>query len=67
MTTKKYLDYEGVKYLWSKINGKVDEVNNFEYSSITVIDTTGAGVSTTVKIKINSKTTSYTYTPVVLL
>ena len=26
MATKKYLDYEGVKYLWSKINDKTDSL-----------------------------------------
>ena len=26
MATKKYLDYEGVKYLWSKINQKTDSL-----------------------------------------
>lgn len=39
----KYLDYNGLKYLWSKINGKVDDVTGYEVVRILLNTDTGGG------------------------
>ena len=41
----KYLDYNGLKYLWSKINGKVDEIGGYEILNLTLTANTGGGGS----------------------
>ena len=43
MATKKYLDYEGVKYLWSKINGKIDDTTKYETVNLTITTDSGGG------------------------
>ena len=43
MDTKKYLDYEGLKHLWSKVNNRIDETAGFEILNLTVTDPMGGG------------------------
>ena len=45
MATKKYLDYDGVKYLWSKVNRKVDDATKYETINLTVTDPMGGGLN----------------------
>ena len=62
MDTKKYLDYEGVKYLWSKISGCVDKVISHENINLTIADPMGRGITTTVTVTINdSSKETYQY------
>lgn len=44
MDTKKYLDYEGLKHLWSKVNSRIDETAGFEILNLTVTDPMGGGL-----------------------
>ena len=42
MATKKYLDYDGVKYLWAKINTKTDSLI-YEHAVIELTTNQGGG------------------------
>ena len=42
MATKKYLDYDGVKYLWSKISNKTDSLV-YEIVKISLSTNQGGG------------------------
>ena len=61
METKKYLDYEGVKHLWSKIGGKIDDATKYETVNLTITTNTGEWISTTVTVTVDGKSTNYSY------
>lgn len=66
---QKYLDYDGLNYLWKKFENRVIESTNslYEYVTITCSDNTG-GVTTTFTITTNNvdQTFEYDKEPVII-
>ena len=56
----KYLDEDGLQYLWSKVQDRIGSLNG-GYLNINLSTNQGGGVTTTVKVTVDGSLTEYSY------